>query len=111
MCKLHLVAASCSYTCAEDGLDTVQLALVVFCLPPTSENTPLVVMVVITVLLKLALVAFFLGALAHLPKCTQTNRHTLQFALCGGGGGCGGIYMWWLGLYVVLVVCCGRGCT
>ena len=24
----------------------------------------------------------------------QTNRHTLQLALCGGG--CGGIFMWWL---------------
>ena len=31
--------------------------------------------------------------------CTQTNRHTLQLALCGGGG-CGGIFMWWL--YVVV---------
>ena len=36
--------------------------------------------------------------------CTQTNRHTLQLALCGGGGGCDCIY-------VVVVVCCGRGCT
>ena len=45
---LHLVAASRSYTCAQDGLDTAQLALVVFFLPPTSENTPFAVMVVIT---------------------------------------------------------------
>ena len=29
LCKLHLVAASLSYTCAQDGLDTAQLALVV----------------------------------------------------------------------------------
>ena len=48
LCYLHLVAASRSYTCAQGGLDTVQLALVVFFLPPTSENTPLAVMVVIT---------------------------------------------------------------
>ena len=48
LCYLHLVAASRSYTCAQDGLDTAQLALVVFFLPPTSENTPLAVMVVIT---------------------------------------------------------------
>ena len=48
LCYLHLVAASRSYTCAQDGVDTVQLALVVFFLPPTSENTPLAVMVVIT---------------------------------------------------------------
>ena len=33
----------------------------------------------------IALVVFFLGALAHLLKCAQTNRHTLQLALCGGG--------------------------
>ena len=89
LCKLHLVAASRSYTCTQDGLDTVQLALVVFFLPPTSENTPLALMV-----LQLALVVFFIGALAHLLMCAQTNRHTLQLALCGGG--CGGIFMWWL---------------
>ena len=53
LCYLHLVAASCSYTCAQDGLYTVQLALVVF----------------------------FLGALAHLLMCTQTNGHTLHFDL------------------------------
>ena len=35
------------------------------------------------------LVVFFLGALAHLLMCAQTNRHTLQLALCGGSGGCG----------------------
>ena len=29
LCKLDLVAASRSYTCAQDGVDTVQLALVV----------------------------------------------------------------------------------
>ena len=48
LCYLHLVAASRSYTCTQDGLDTVQLALVVFFLPPASANTPLAVMVVIT---------------------------------------------------------------
>ena len=65
LCKLRLVAASRSYMCAQDGLDTVQLSLVVF----------------------------FLGALAHLLilMCTQMNRHILQLALCGGG--C--IFMWW----------------
>ena len=47
LCKLHLVAASSSYTCAQDGLDTVQLALVVFFLPSTSTNTPLALMLVI----------------------------------------------------------------
>ena len=30
LCYLHLAAASRSYTCVQDGLDTVQLALVVF---------------------------------------------------------------------------------
>ena len=36
----------------------------------------------------------------HLLMCAQTNKHTLQLALCGGGG-CGGIFcggcdcMWW----------------
>ena len=44
LCKLHLVAASRSYTCTQDGLVTVQLALVMFFLPPTSENTSLAVM-------------------------------------------------------------------
>ena len=68
LCKLHLVSASHFYTCAQDGLDTVQLALVVF----------------------------FLGALAHLLMCAQMNRYTLQLALCGGSCGCGGIFMWWL---------------
>ena len=64
--------------CAQDGLDTMQLALVVF----------------------------FLGALAHLLMCTQMNRHILQLVLCGGG--C--ILMWWW-LYVVVVICGGSGCT
>ena len=63
LCKLHLVAASRSYTCDQDD--------------------------------QLALVVFFLGELAHLLMCAQTNRHTLQLALCGGGS-CGGIFMWWL---------------
>ena len=49
---------------------------------------------------QLALVVFFLGALAHLPKCAQANRHTLQLALYGGGS-CGGIYMWWLAIYYI----------
>ena len=38
LCYPHLVAASHSYTCAQDGLDTVQLALVVFFLLSTSTN-------------------------------------------------------------------------
>ena len=81
-CKLHLVAASRSYTCAQYDLDTVQLALVVFFLPSTSANTcshgghrPL----------QLALVAFFLGALAHLLIFTQMSIHKLPLALCSGG--------------------------
>ena len=96
LCKLHLVAASRSYTCAQDGVDTVQLALVVFFLPPTSENTPLAVIVIITCC-NLRWWCFSLEhALAHLLMCAQTNRHTLQLALCCGGGGCGGMFMWWL---------------
>ena len=78
--------------CSQDGVDTVQHALVVF----------------------------FLGALAHLLMCTQMNRHILQLALCGGGRIflCGGGYMWWWS-YVVLVdvhrgdghlYMCGSGC-
>ena len=61
-------SASCYYTCAQDGLDTVQLALVVFFLPSTSENT-------VHNLLQLVLVVLFLGVLVHLLMCTQTNRH------------------------------------
>ena len=38
LCKLHLVAASRSYTCAQGGLDTVQIALVMFSLPLTSDK-------------------------------------------------------------------------
>ena len=66
----------------QDGFDTVQLALVVF----------------------------FLRALAHLLMCTQTNRHTLQLALCGGGHGGGCIFIWWW-LYAVVVICGGNECT
>ena len=82
LCFLHLVAASHSYTCAQD--DTVQLALVVFVLPSPSEfeNTPLALMVFITCCMQLALVVLFLEALVHLLMCTQVNRHTLQLALC-----------------------------
>ena len=94
LCKLHLVAASCSYTCAQDGLDTVQLALGVFFLSPT---TPLAVMVITPAATCAG--GVFLGALTHLLMCAQTNRHTLQLALCGDGGGCD--CMWWW-LYVVV---------
>ena len=62
LCKLHLVAASHSNTCAQDGLATVQVALVVFSL-----------------------------ALAHLLMCTQTNIGTYYNLHCMCGGGCGGI--------------------
>ena len=74
LCYLHLVAASHSYTCAQDDLDTVQLALVVFFLPSTSANTLLVLMVVIVH-------CNCAGgrALAHLLMCTQ-----MQLALCDG---------------------------
>ena len=46
---------------------------------------------------------FFIGALAHLLIYAQTNRHTLQLALCGGG--CGGIFMWW---YIYIYIGAGR---
>ena len=45
--NLHLAAASRSYTCAQDGLNTVQLVLVVFFLSSISANTPLTRTVVI----------------------------------------------------------------
>ena len=75
---LHLVAASRFYTCAQDGLDTVQLALVVDFLLSTSANTPLALMVVITHCNLRWPLAFFLGSLVHLLMCI------LQLALCGG---------------------------
>ena len=46
---------------------------------------------------------FFLEALVHLLMCAQTNRNTLQLALCGGGGGCGGCDCMWWWLYVVFL--------
>ena len=61
-----------------------------FFLPSTSANTPLALMVVITCNLRWCF--FFLGALAHLLMCTQTNRHTLQLALCGSGCSIQNIY-------------------
>ena len=69
----------------------MQLVLVVLFLPSTSANTPLATHGGHH-LLQLARVVFFIGALAHLLMCAQTNRHTLQLALCGGGS-CGGIFM------------------
>ena len=45
LCYLHLVAASRSYSCVQDGLNTVQLVLLVFFLPSTSANTPIALMV------------------------------------------------------------------
>ena len=70
------------------GLDTEQLVLVRGAFPSINYSTcthgghhPL----------QFALVVFFLGALAHLLMCTQTNMHILQLALCGGGG-CGCIF-------------------
>ena len=47
LCKLNLVAASRSYTCAQGGLDTVQLALVVFSFHPLAKILHFI-MVVIT---------------------------------------------------------------
>ena len=53
-------------TCVQDGLDTLQLALVVF----------------------------FICQIAHLHTLYKQPWHTFQLALCdgsgGGGGGCGG---------------------
>ena len=87
LCKLHLVAASCSYTCAHDGVDTVQLALVVFSFHQLAKilhlqswsSSPAAT----------CAGGVFPGALAHLLMCAQTNRHTLQLALCG----CGCLYI------------------
>ena len=79
--------ASCSYNCAQDGLDTVQPALVVF-LPSTSANTQLTVMVVITHCnLRWWCFPWSAIIIAHLLMCTQTNiRQIFQLALyvCGG---------------------------
>ena len=80
LCKLHLVAASRSYTCAQDGLDTVQLALVVFSFHQLAQIRHF------THgghhLLQLALVVFSLEHyVAHLLMCTLMNRHMLQIAL------------------------------
>ena len=47
LCYLHLVAASRSYACAQDDLDTVQLVLVVFFPPSASSNSLLALMEVI----------------------------------------------------------------
>ena len=65
LCYLHLVAASRSYTCAQDGLDTVQLALVVFFHPSASENTPLSLMVVTTCCNLRCIVVFYSIYLLH----------------------------------------------
>ena len=95
LCKLHLVAASLSYTCAQDGLDTVQLALVVFFLHQLAKilhlqsqsSSPAAT----------CAGGVFPGALAHLLMCAQTNRHTLVMVFLCGGCDC----MWWW-LYVVV---------
>ena len=89
LCFLHLVAAYCSYinTCAQDGLDTMQLAMVVcsnnWCKYSTCTHGG-------HHLLRLALVVFFLGALVHLVMCALTNRYTLQLVL------------WWVVAVVVV---------
>ena len=108
---MHLVAASCSYRLVPN---TVQLALVVFFLPPTSDTT-LAVMVVITGC-NLRWWCFSLEHLVHLLMCTQANRHTVQLVLCGGvrimrgGGDC---MLWWSYVVVVMAVHgsnrCGSG--
>ena len=56
-------------------VNTVQLALVVFFHPSTDtwRSSPAVT----------CSGGVFLGALAHLLMCTQTNMSTLQLALCG----------------------------
>ena len=61
LCYLHLVTASRSYRLVPKMVLTLQLALVVFFRPSTSANTPLGGHCP----LQLALVVFFLGALAH----------------------------------------------
>ena len=73
-------------TCAQDGLDTVQLALVVYFLPSTSTNTPLVLMVVI---------ATCAGGVFPQSTSAFTNAH---IATCT-------VWWWWcLYFYVVVVV-------
>ena len=65
------------YTCSQNGLDIVQLSLVVF----------------------------FLRALAHLLICTNEYAQ-MQLALCGGGSCsilCAGSDCMWWWLYVVVV--------
>ena len=83
LCYLHLVAASRSYRLVPKMVLTLcnlrwwcfsfhQLAQTLHLHSWWSSH--------------LALVVFFLRALAHLLMCAQMNRHTLQLALCGGGG-------------------------
>ena len=72
------------YLCPmQDGLDTVQLALVVFSCHQLAQILYLHSWSSSTATCANGV---FLGALAHLLMCTQTNMHKLQLALCGGGG-------------------------
>ena len=57
LCYLHLVAAA--PTSAQDGLDLLQLTLVVFLLSSTGANTSLALMVVITCNWHCMVVLFF----------------------------------------------------
>ena len=94
LCYLHLVAASCSYRLVPKMVLTLcnlrwwcfsfhQLAQILHLYSWWSSQ--------------LALVVFFLRALAHLLM------RILQLALCGGGA-C--IFMWWW-----LYICGDSGCT
>ena len=76
------------YTCARDGLDTVQLALAVFFLSSTSENTPLALMVVIAHC-NLYWWCYLLGTYCNLPCVEVLLVVVFMLLLC---------------LYVVVVV-------
>ena len=85
LCYLHLFAASCSYSCTQDG-HCATCAGGAF--SSTNKRKYSSCSHGRHHLLQLALVVFILGVLVHLLMCARTNRHTLQLALCGGG-------FWW----------------
>ena len=67
LCYLHLVYASCSYSSAQDGLDSQQLALVVFSCYQKAHRLHCACSVHY---LQIALVVFFLYKTRHLLLCT-----------------------------------------
>ena len=85
LCKVHVVAASRSYTLCNLCwwcFSLYQLAQILYLHSWWSSCTATFTGGV------------FLGALAHLLMCSQTNMHKLQIALCGGGD-CGmAVHAW-----------------